>query len=147
MVDLAQRRAVPTPDRESAPYWAALAAGRFDVQHCRDCGRWTWPPRAICSGCHGENLAWESVKGTGEVHSWVVTHQVYAPDFVDLVPYTVVLVRLDEQDDILIPGRLVSDVEVHQGLRVRAAPEQLTEDIGQLHWQAESAHPRGGTDT
>ena len=149
MVDVAERRTVPVPDRDSAPYWAALAEGRFELQHCRDCGRWTWPARAICSGCHGENLVWEPVKGTGEVHSWVVTHQIYAPDFVDLVPYTVVLVRVDEQDDILIPGRLLSDVEVHQGLRVRAVPEQITDEVGQLHWEADasSAHRRGGTDT
>jgi hypothetical protein len=72
------------------------------------------------------------------VHSWVVTHQVYAPDFVDLVPYTVVLVRIDEQDDILIPGRLLSDVEVRQGLRVRAAPEQITDEVGQLHWEVDA---------
>ena len=140
VMDVAERRAVGVPDRESAPYWAALANGRFELQHCRDCGRWTWPARAICSGCHGEHLDWEAVSGTGEVHSWVVTHQVYAPDFVDLVPYTVVLVRLDEQDDILIPGRLVSDVDQHmkQGLRVRATPERITDDVGELLWAAEA---------
>ena len=141
MVDVAERRAVGVPDRESAPYWAALANGRFELQHCGDCGRWTWPARAICSGCHGEHLAWEAASGTGEVHSWVVTHQVYAPDFVDLVPYTVVLVRVDEQDDILIPGRLVSggeEVEVQQGLRVRAVPERITDDVGELLWKAEA---------
>lgn len=138
MVVAAERRTVPVPDRDSAPYWAALAEGRFELQHCRDCGRWTWPARAICSGCHGEHLVWEQVSGTGEVHSWVVTHQVYAPDFVELVPYTVVLVRIDEQDDILVPGRFLSDVEVHQGLRVRATPEQLTEDVGLLHWRADT---------
>jgi uncharacterized OB-fold protein len=138
MTQVTERRTVPVPDRDSAPYWAALAQGRFELQHCRDCGRWTWPARAICSGCHGENLVWEPVKGAGEVHSWVVTHQVYAPDFVDLVPYTVVLVRIDEQDDILIPGRLLSDVELHQGLRVRAVPEQITDEVGQLHWTADA---------
>jgi uncharacterized OB-fold protein len=141
-VDVAERRAVGVPDRESAPYWAALANGRFELQHCGDCGHWTWPARAICSGCHGENLAWEAAQGTGEVHSWVVTHQVYAPDFVDLVPYTVVLVRLDEQDDILIPGRFVPDVDVEQhmkqGLRVRAVPERITDDVGELLWKAEA---------
>jgi uncharacterized OB-fold protein len=52
-------------------------------------------------------------------------------------PSTVVLVRLDEQPDILIPGRLVSEVEVRQGLRVRAAPEAITEDVGRLNWQAD----------
>ena len=132
----------PAPDRDSAPYWAALAQGRLALQHCRDCGCWTWPPRPICSGCQGEDMEWEPVAGTGEVHSWIVTHQVYAPTFVDLVPYTIVLVRLDEQDDILIPGPLVSDgsdvTEVHQGLRVRAVTERVDDSVGQLSWKADA---------
>ena len=62
---MAEPRAVtlPTPDRDSAPYWAALADGRFMLQHCRDCGHWTWPVRPLCSGCHGEDLAWEEAAG------------------------------------------------------------------------------------
>jgi hypothetical protein len=52
------------------------------------------------------------------------------------VPYTVVLVRLDEQDDILVPGRLLSDVEVHQGMRVRAVPEIATDEVGRVCWAA-----------
>lgn len=128
----------PVPDRDTAPYYAALARGRLELQHCLDCGRWTWPARPICSGCHAEHMAWEPVAGTGEVHSWIVTHQVYAPTFVDLVPYTIVLVRLDEQDDILIPAPLSShDGEVHQGLRVRAVTERVAESIGQLAWAPE----------
>ena len=136
MADVADLRTMPQPDRDSLPYWAALAEGRLVMPHCLDCGRWTWPPRPICSGCHGDHLAWEAPSGMGEVYSWVVTHQPYAPDLARLVPYTIVLVRLDEQDDILIPGRLVSDVEARQGLRVRAAPEQLTDEIGILNWEA-----------
>ena len=30
----------------------------------------------------------------------------------------------------------VLDVEIHQGLRVRAAPERVTDDIGLLNWEA-----------
>jgi uncharacterized OB-fold protein len=132
----------PVPDRDSAPYWTALAQGRLELQHCPTCGHWTWPPRPICSGCHSEGMAWEPVAGTGEVHSWIVTHQVYAPTFVELVPYTIVLVRLDEQDDILIPGPLVSDgsdvTEVRQGLRVRAVTERVDDSIGHLAWKPEA---------
>jgi uncharacterized OB-fold protein len=91
----------------------------------------------MCSGCHGDNLAWEDAQGTGEVYSWVVTHQPYAPELVSAVPYVVALVRVDEQDDILIPGRLVSETEVHQGLRVCAAPERVTDEVGVLHWRAQ----------
>jgi uncharacterized OB-fold protein len=136
---MADRRLVPAPDRDSAHYWAALAKGALELQHCHDCGHWTWPPRPICSGCQGERLEWEPVKGTGEVYSWVVTHQAYAPEFVALVPYTIALVRIDEQEDILIPGRIPSDVEVYQGLRVRAAPLRVTDDIGDLNWDVEGA--------
>jgi len=132
-----ERRTLPVPDRDSAPYWAALAQGRFLAQRCDDCGRWTWPARPLCSGCHGQNLAWTQPQGTGEVYSWVVTHQPYAPDLARIVPYTIALVRLDEQDDILIPGRYLSDdVAIHQGLRVRAAPERVTDEIGVLNWEA-----------
>jgi len=131
------RRIVPIPDRDSARYWAALAEGALELQQCRDCGQWTWPPRPICSGCQGEGLEWKPVKGTGEVYSWVVTHRAYTPHFVALVPYTIALVRIDEQDDILIPGRLLSEVEVYQGLRVRAAPERLSDGLGHLNWDVD----------
>ena len=137
MAELTERRTLPTPDRDSAPYWAALADGVFLLQHCLDCAHWTWPARPICSGCHGDRLAWEQSHGTGEVYSWVITHQPYAPDLARLVPYTTALVRLDEQADILIPGRYLSDsVEIHQGLRVRAVPERVTDEIGLLNWEA-----------
>jgi hypothetical protein len=137
MTESTERRTLPTPDRDSAPYWAALASGTFLVQHCLDCGRWTWPARPICSGCHGDRLVWEPAQGTGEVYSWVITHQPYGPDLARLVPYTTALVRLDEQADILILGRYLSDaVDIHQGLRVRAAPERVTDEIGVLNWEA-----------
>ena len=48
---------VPVPDRDSAPYWSALAQGRLEVQQCLDCGRWTWPPRPVCSKCQSDDLA------------------------------------------------------------------------------------------
>lgn len=133
---MAENRFALVADRDSGPYFAALTAGRLELQHCRDCGRWTWPARPICSGCQSENLVFEPVKGTGEVHSWIVTHQVYAPDFATMVPYTVALVRIDEQDDIMIPALLASDVEVRQGLRVRAGTEPVG-DAARLRWIAE----------
>jgi uncharacterized OB-fold protein len=127
---------LPTPDRDSEHYWAALGDGRFEIQRCEDCGRWTWPPRPICSGCHGENLRWRAVSGTGEVHGAIVTHQVYGPSLAPLVPYTVVLVRLDEQPDILVPGRFVSDGVATAGLRVRAVVARVDNGLGVVEWEA-----------
>jgi uncharacterized OB-fold protein len=131
---MADRRLMAQPDRDSAPYWAALAQGVLKLQHCLDCGRWTWPARPICSGCHGERLEWKPVKGTGEVYSWIVNHRAMTPDLAALVPYVIASVRIDEQSDIYIPGRLIFKGEVRRGLRVRAAPERVTDEIGELNW-------------
>lgn len=134
---MADNRTLPLPDLDSNHYWAALAEGRLEIQQCNDCSHWTWPPRPICSFCQSEELEWKPAKGTGEVHSWIVTHNVYSAGFAQLVPYTTVLVRIDEQEDILIPGRLVSNVSLRQGTRVRAVPEKLSDEIGELTWAAQ----------
>ena len=126
---------IPIPDRDSKPYWAALAEGRLDIQQCLDCGRWTWPPQPICSKCQSENLTWRTPSGTGKVHSWVVPHRAFYPSLTGLVPFALVLVALDEEADALIPGRLVSDAEVHQGMRVRAVPRRVADEIGEILWE------------
>jgi uncharacterized OB-fold protein len=131
------RTMLPMVDRDSAPYWKALAEGRFELQHCTDCGGWSWPPRPICSRCHGEHLVWEEPEGTGEVYSWVVTHQVYGPDWARLVPYTIALVRLDEQFDLLIPAILESDRDAVPGMRVHAVTEPVNDEVGLLKWRAD----------
>jgi uncharacterized OB-fold protein len=64
----------------------------------------------------------------------VVTHQAYAPDLAKLAPYPVALVRLDEQGDILIPGRYVGEADMVQGLQVRARFERVSDEIGLLLW-------------
>ncbi len=135
---MAERLIKPITDRDSAPYWQALADGHFKVTHCRDCGHWTWPPRPICSGCHGGNLSLDEVKGRGEVFSWIVVHRSTSPDMMQYVPYVLALVRLDEQSDIYIPGRLISDKEVHRGMRVRVLTEKITDQVGDLAWTTES---------
>jgi hypothetical protein len=134
---MGERVMLPMTDRDSAPYWKALADGRFTLQHCQSCGHWNWPPRPICSGCYGTDLAWEMPAGTGEVYSWVVTHQVYGPDWAPLVPYTIALVRLDEQHDLLIPAILRGDPEMRPGLRVRAVTERINDEVGLLMWEGD----------
>jgi uncharacterized OB-fold protein len=84
-------------------------------------------------------MEWQAVKSTGAVHSWVVAHRAYSPDLAAQVPYTIVLVRLDEQNDILIPGILAGNVPVQQGLRVRAVAERVGDAVGSLSWAAEQS--------
>ena len=134
---MAERLVKPIPDRDTVDYWQALSDGKLLATHCHDCGHWTWPPRPICSGCHGEHLSLDPVQGTGTVYSWIVVHRSTTPDMMQYVPYTLALVRLSEQSDIYIPGRLITDAEPHRGMKVRALPEKINDKLGDLAWTTE----------
>lgn len=94
----------PIPaDIDSSPWWEALSRRQLLVQRCQRCGRLRWPGRAICGECHSEDWRWVPACGHGTVASWTVTHR--RSDTGDTTN-VVALVRLDDQDDILIPGYL-----------------------------------------
>ncbi|MDP1794470.1 MAG: OB-fold domain-containing protein [Acidimicrobiales bacterium] len=72
------------------------------MQRCGQCTRLRWPGRPICNDCHSSALEWVPVSGRGAIESWTVTHHSFGPAVA--VPFVVVLVRLDDQDDIYMPG-------------------------------------------
>lgn len=125
----------PQADEDTQGYWQALAEGRLAIQHCRDCGQWTWPPRPVCSHCFGEDCQFDTVAGTGEIFSWVVVHRSTLPHLTPFLPYTLALVRLDEQADIYIPGRVIGEVAARRGMRVRAIAEKIDDEAGDLAWE------------
>ena len=95
-------RPVPTPDRDSRPWWEAMARHELLVQRCGACARLRWPPRALCGDCGAFAWSWAPASGRATVASWIVNHHPFGDAFPS--PYIVVTGRLVEQDDILIPG-------------------------------------------
>jgi len=71
------------------------------------------------------------------VFSWIVVHRSTSPDMMQYAPYVLAMVRIDEQRDIYIPGRLISDKEVHRGMRVHVQTEKITDAVGDLVWVAD----------
>jgi uncharacterized OB-fold protein len=128
------QRQLPSPDRDSAPYWAALAEGRLELQRCRDCATWRWPARAICARCHSFDASWEVTDGCGRIASWVVTHQAFAPGWQDCLPSLVVSVALDVAPEIQLIGNLVSG-EPSAGRPVRATFPAVGEGVRLLQWE------------
>jgi len=88
----------PLADPDSQPWWDALARGELVVQHCAACPRLRWPARAMCNDCGAFEWSWVPACGRGTVASWTVSHQPESQRSV------VVMVRLDDQDDIFMPG-------------------------------------------
>ena len=124
---------LPTPDRDSAPYWEGIAAGEVRLQRCSDCGAWRWPARAICNRCRSFAAEWVKASGLGTVVSWIRTHQLFIRSFEQDVPYVTVEVQLDEQDDIRLIGRLAeAHMEPAIGMRVRA---EFSSDPALVVWR------------
>jgi uncharacterized protein len=95
-------RPLPVPDRDSLPWWHGLGRHQLLVQRCGSCARLRWPPRALCGQCGSLEWEWQPTSGRATVASWIVNHHAFGDAFAS--PYVVVTARLDEQDDILVPG-------------------------------------------
>lgn len=87
---------VPAPSPASAPFWDATRRRELTVQRCKSCARLVWYPRFVCPHCGGSSLEWEKLSGDGVVYAVSVHHRAALPTLADRVPYSVVLVDLDE---------------------------------------------------
>ena len=117
----------PQRDRDSQPWWEALARHELSLQRCDACGAWRWPPRALCNRCGSFEASWRATGGRGTVASWIVSHHPFSNAF--STPYAVVTIRLDEQSDLLLPGAFSAPPDrLRVGLAVRVDFEDLSAD-------------------
>ena len=125
----------PTPDPESAPFWAATRRHVLTVQRCDGCGTWRFPPRPVCPRCGSVAATWTPTTGLGTLISWTVIHHVTHPAFAAQVPYPVLLVQLDEQDDVVMYGNLrPADAQLRPGMRLRASFEDVDDELTLVQW-------------
>ena len=135
---------LPTVDDEGAPFWAGAALGELRVQSCPSCGVRRFPPRPMCPHCRTVGSVWSAVSGRGTIWSFIVPHPPVVPAFVDLVPFNIVVVALDEDETIRLIGNLVADVDapvdsidpttIVIGTRVRAVFPEVAPGVHLPRW-------------
>ncbi len=134
--------ALPRPTPETAPFWQALAAGRFELPWCLDCGEAHFYPRVLCPHCGSTRLDWRAASGRGQIHTYVINHKS-PKGWTGKVPYVLAVVELDEGP------RMLSNLELEEtptpeniriGQRLLLAPRQLTEQVT-LPWFRLDADP------
>jgi len=74
---------------------AAAAEGRFELQHCEDCGAVQYPPREACLRCLSPQLKWREQSGQGELLSQTILAHSNDLFFRERLPWRLGLVRLD----------------------------------------------------
>jgi hypothetical protein len=52
------------------PFWQGLSNGQFLLASCKNCSRRSFPPKAVCPGCHGEDFDWVPATGKGVIYSY-----------------------------------------------------------------------------
>lgn len=119
---------VPAVSRETLPWWQAAAEHRLVVQACGDCGRRQLPPGPICRRCHGRNLGWHDVPGTGTIYTYTIVHRAMIPSLATQLPYTVIVVQLDDAEDARLVSNLVDTppTTITIGMRVEVVWETLS---------------------
>ena len=114
-------------DHDTGGFFAAAQRGELAVQACSSCGAWLHVPRAYCRHCGSWETEWRPVAGTGTVHSWTVAdHQVH-PAYP--VPYTIVLVDVDDAPGVRLLGHLPGAPDLRAGMPMRVRFDELADGV------------------
>ena len=125
----APERPLPTPTRESQPYWDGLREGRFLLQYCSGCGKVRHYPRPVCPHCFSMESTFREAPTGGKLHSWTVCHHPFNFFFKASVPYIVALVDMDAGVRVNAQLRGVAPESLKIGQRVRLAFEPVNEQV------------------
>lgn len=109
-----------TPTNEA---W--FTSGAIVIQRCTSCATLQHPPEEICAACGAMAFDTQALAPTGTVHSYTVVHYAANAALAGSVPYTVVLVALDDAPGIRVVGNIAGP-DVSIGMPVVATWEERT---------------------
>ena len=118
---------LPRPTTLSKPFWDACRSGKLTVQKCQDCDTLTFIPQPCCGNCLSENLVWVESAGRGTLYSYTTVYRPQQPEFE--VPYTVVVVELDEGYYMLSNLVGVEPEDVKIGTPLEVVFEERSDEI------------------
>jgi uncharacterized OB-fold protein len=127
-------RPLPAPDNVSETYWKAAADGELLFQECPKCGHRQLYPRALCTVC-AAGPEWRRASGRGEVHTFTIIHQNWAPPFRDLVPYVVAIVQLEEGPRMMSNITPCDPASIAVGMPVELYTVKVEDGIGIPFWR------------
>jgi uncharacterized OB-fold protein len=122
-------RPMPTPTRESQPYWDGMRDGKLMLQHCASCGKVRHYPRPVCPHCFSMESEFKQAAPTGKLHTWTVCHHPFNFFFKVEAPYIVALVDMDAGVRINAPLRNVDAGSLKIGQPLKLQFEPVSKDI------------------
>lgn len=134
----AYTKPLPQIDDSNRPYWQGLKERRVTFLTCTSCDRTRVYTFRKCAHCGSEQSTWKELSGTGEIWSLGRFHQVYFEGFRDEVPYTVVIVQLDDGPRVYSNIVESDPATVRIGARVEPVFDPATDDVTLLKFRVQS---------
>ena len=128
----APRRLLPARDPDTWGFFEAAARGELVVNACAACGAVLHLPRPYCHHCGSFAVQWRTVAGRGRLVSWTAVHQPFHPAFE--VPYTVVLVELDDVPGARLLGALPGAPDLADGMEMEVRFEAVADGVVLPQW-------------
>ncbi len=94
--------------------------GRLRFQRCTSCRAVQTLSRFACQQCGAEHLEWHDATGSGTVYAVTVVNRAPTEAFRALLPYTLVLVDLDEGSRVMAHG--APGLAIGERVSARALP-------------------------
>ncbi len=128
---------LPVPvhdDPDTQGFFAAAAKGTLALCSCGSCGAVLHLPRPYCSSCGSSDTEWQAVSPTGTLYSWTTVEHQVARAFD--VPYTIILVELDDAPGVRLLGHLEGRPSLQAGQRFRARFDDRRDGVVVPQWEA-----------
>jgi len=122
-------RPMPTPTRESQPYWDGMREGRFMLQHCVSCGKVRHYPRPVCPHCFSMESEFKEAPLGGTIHAWTVCHHPFNFFFKAEAPYIVALVDMAAGVRVNAPLRGLDAAGLKIGQKLRLQFEPVSKEV------------------
>jgi uncharacterized OB-fold protein len=98
MADDKTRYSLPLPPRIglAGEFYDFCKRHELRFQRCSRCATWRHIPRHLCAKCGSGEWEWSKSSGRGKVFSWTTIMQPALPQFAKSVPYSAVVIEMDE---------------------------------------------------
>lgn len=124
---------IPHPNELDLEFFEAAArTGSLHVQRCSSCGDHHHPPRLYCPACFSGEYSFPEVSGRGTIYGYTVSHYTAEKAWRDALPYTTIVVELEEGPRLVGSARGFSRDQVKIGNAVRVVPERVADDFAYL---------------
>jgi uncharacterized OB-fold protein len=122
---------LPAITDDTRPFWDGCRRRELMIQRCTGCGTHRHLPTPVCWKCRSFAHDWVRVSGRGTVFTYAIVHRAFLPELASQVPYTVVIVALDDAPGVRLVSNLVGAeaTELRVGLPVEVVFEDVSPEV------------------